>query len=51
VRSKVFENPIFKRNRMLILQPYLDLFTDYVGNSKKDEYMQNRSTRDVTDAS
>ena len=36
---------------MLILQPFLELFTDYINRSKRVEYMENTSTRDVTDAS
>ena len=50
-KQKVFPNPIFKGTKMQVLQPYFDLFTDFVSNSRRDEYIANVSSRDVTDAS
>ena len=50
-KTDLHKNEFFGQTQMLLLQPYLELFTDFITRHYLDEFETAKSLREVTDIS
>ena len=50
-KAELHKNEFFGPTQMLLLQPYLELFTDFITRHYSEEFETAKSLREVTDIS